>query len=191
MLLARHGETDWNRDGRFQGHADPPLNELGRAQAAELAERLAADGITALYASDLRRARETASIVADRLDLEVSLHPGLREIDVGEFQGLTRDEIDIRWPAAQARFEELGYGWLDGETLDDLSARVVGAVLEIAARHPGEHVLAVGHGGTIRAALAYADGMDIVAHRKVWPGPAANGAIFEVVAEEGALHRVD
>jgi probable phosphoglycerate mutase len=191
VLLARHGETDWNRDGRFQGHADPPLNELGRAQAAELAERLAADGITALYASDLRRARETASIVADRLDLEVSLHPGLREIDVGEFQGLTRDEIDIRWPAAQARFEELGYGWLDGETLDDLSARVVGAVLEIAARHPGEHVLAVGHGGTIRAALAYADGMDIVAHRKVWPGPAANGAIFEVVAEEGALHRVD
>jgi probable phosphoglycerate mutase len=191
VLLARHGETDWNRDGRFQGHADPPLNEPGRAQAAELAERLAADGITALYASDLRRARETASIVADRLDLEVSLHPGLREIDVGEFQGLTRDEIDIRWPAAQARFEELGYGWLDGETLDDLSARVVGAVLEIAARHPGEHVLAVGHGGTIRAALAYADGMDIVAHRKVWPGPAANGAIFEVVAEEGALHRVD
>jgi probable phosphoglycerate mutase len=191
VLLARHGETDWNRDGRFQGHADPPLNELGRAQAAELVERLAADGITALYASDLRRARETASIVADRLDLEVSLHPGLREIDVGEFQGLTRDEIDIRWPAAQARFEELGYGWLDGETLDDLSARVVGAVLEIAARHPGEHVLAVGHGGTIRAALAYADGMDIVAHRKVWPGPAANGAIFEVVAEEGALHRVD
>jgi probable phosphoglycerate mutase len=191
VLLARHGETDWNRDGRFQGHADPPLNEPGRAQAAELAERLAADGITALYASDLRRARETASIVADRLDLEVSLHPGLREIDVGEFQSLTRDEIDIRWPAAQARFEELGYGWLDGETLDDLSARVVGAVLEIATRHPGEHVLAVGHGGTIRAALAYADGMDIVAHRKVWPGPAANGAIFEVVAEEGALHRVD
>jgi probable phosphoglycerate mutase len=191
IVLARHGETDWNRDGRFQGHADPPLNDAGRAQAAALAEQLAGDGIAAVHTSDLRRAAETAVIVATRLEVPLSVHAGLREIDVGEFQGLTREEIDTRWPHARALFEERGYGWRTGETLDELTARVVRAVREIAAAHAGERVLAVGHGGTIRATLAHADGLDVVSHRRAWPGPAANCAVFEIVVEDGVLRRPD
>jgi alpha-ribazole phosphatase len=85
ILLARHGETEWNRIGRWQGHADPPLNEAGRLQAVELAERLARDGITVIYASDLRRASETAQVIGERLGLEVHEDPALREIDVGSW----------------------------------------------------------------------------------------------------------
>ena len=189
ILLVRHGETDWNREGRFQGHADPPLNELGREQAADLAERLAGDGIAAVYTSDLRRAAETAAIVAARLGLPVSAHAGLREIDVGEFQGLTRAEIDERWPDARARFAQRGYGWSQGETLDELSARVVASLLAIAVRHPGERIVAVGHGGTVRAGLASADGVDILTHRSMWAGPAENCSVYEVLVDGGSLRR--
>ena len=191
ILLARHGETDWNRDGRFQGHADPPLNGTGRRQAAELGERLAGGGLTAVVSSDLRRALETAEIVAARVGLPVTRHKGLREIDVGEFEGLTRAEIDVRWPEATARFEQTGRGWLQGETVEAMSERAVSALLEVAADNQGGRVLAVGHGGTIRAALARADRLDVVSHRRVWPGPAANGAVFVVVAEDGVLRRGD
>ena len=83
LLLARHGETDWNRIGRWQGQADPPLNEMGRRQAAELAERLVGQGISAIHTSDLLRASETAQVVAERLGLTVEEDLGLREIDVG------------------------------------------------------------------------------------------------------------
>jgi broad specificity phosphatase PhoE len=190
ILIVRHGETDWNREGRFQGHADPPLNAAGREQAEILAEQLAGDGIEAIHTSDLRRAHETATIVADRLGLPVTAHGGLREIDVGAFQGLTREEIDARWPDARAVVAEHGYGahW-GGESLGQLSARVVPALVEIASAHSGERVLVVGHGGTIRAALARADGVDILAHRKVWPGPAGNCEVFELVCDNGTLRR--
>jgi broad specificity phosphatase PhoE len=190
ILLVRHGETDWNREGRFQGHADPPLNAAGRGQAEILAEQLAGDGIEAIHTSDLRRARETATIVADRLGLPVTAHRGLREIDVGAFQGLTREEIDARWPDARAVVSEHGYGadW-GGESLEQLAARVVPALVEIASVHGGERVLVVGHGGTIRAALAHADGVDVLAHRKIWPGPARNCEVFELVCDVGVLRR--
>jgi broad specificity phosphatase PhoE len=83
LLLVRHGETDWNAEGRLQGHTDTPLNELGRRQALTLADELAGDGIEAVYSSDLARARETAEIVAERLRLAVVLDPDLREKDWG------------------------------------------------------------------------------------------------------------
>lgn len=190
ILLVRHGETDWNREGRFQGHADPPLNDAGREQAAALAELLAGDGIAAIHASDLRRAYETASVVAARLGLDVAAHTGLREIDVGRFQGLTREEIDARWPDARAVLSERGYGagW-GGESVDELYERVVASLLEIAAAHGDDRVLVVGHGGTIRVALAEADGLDVLSHRKVWPGPAGNCEVFELVVEDGVLRR--
>src|SRR5919204_5528893 len=128
LLLVRHGETDWNVQQRWQGHQDPPLNALGREQARALAEALAGEGIDAVYTSDLRRARETAEIVAARLGVEVRPLPDLREIDVGTWSGLTMDEIRTRWPEAIERMHERGWGWGDGETPDDLRARVVAAV---------------------------------------------------------------
>ena len=157
ILLARHGETDWNRVGRWQGHADPPLNDAGRGQAAELAERLAGDGIAAIYSSDLVRASQTAHVVADRLGLAVVEEAGLREIDVGSWSGLTRAEVEQRFPEGYARWLRGDIGH-DGETREELSERVVGAVERIAASHPGDTILAVTHGGAIRALRRYADG---------------------------------
>jgi len=150
IVLARHAETDWNRDGRFQGHADPPLNDAGRAQAAALAAALAGDGIAAVYSSDLRRAAETAEIVAARLGLPVTRHAGLREIDVGSWSGLTRAQVERRFPEGFARWlqGEIGH---DGETREQLAARVHAAVLEIASAHAGQRILVVTHGGAIRA----------------------------------------
>src|SRR5204862_6778501 len=94
LILARHGETDWNRDGRFQGHADPPLNDRGREQARALASELAGDVLDAVYTSDLLRAHETAQIVAATKGLSVVVDPDLRERDVGEWSGLTLPEIE-------------------------------------------------------------------------------------------------
>jgi probable phosphoglycerate mutase len=157
LLLARHGETDWNRIGRWQGHADPPLNETGRRQAVELAERLAGDGIAAVYSSDLVRASETARVVGDRLGLPIVQDAGLREIDVGSWSGLTRAEVQGRFPDGFARWlrGEIGH---DGETREQLTERAADAALRIATRHPGEKVLVVTHGGVIRALRRQAAG---------------------------------
>ena len=157
LLLARHGETDWNRVGRWQGQADPPLNERGRRQAAELAGRLAGDGIDAVYSSDLARASQTARVVADRLGLDVVQDPGLREIDVGSWSGLTRAEVEQRFPVGYARWlgGEIGH---DGETREQLASRVIDAARTIAGRHEGETVLLVTHGGVIRALRRHAAG---------------------------------
>ena len=157
ILLARHGETDWNRLGRWQGHADPPLNDAGRAQAAQLAERLAGDGIAAIYSSDLTRASQTARVVADRLGLDVVEDRGLREIDVGSWSGLTRTEVEQRFPEGDARWLGGVIGH-DGETRDELTLRVVGAVERIAAAHPEGTILVVTHGGAIRALRRHAAG---------------------------------
>ena len=178
ILLARHGETEWNRLGRWQGHADPPLNETGRRQAEALAAQLEGDGIVAVYSSDLRRAGETARIVADRLGLEVTERRALREIDVGSWSGLTRDEVRERFPDGFARWlaGEIGH---DGETREALTRRVVAAVEAIAHDHPGESVLVVTHGGSIRAVRRHAAGE---------PGdPLSNGATIELGLLDGAL----
>ena len=137
ILLARHGETEWNRVGRWQGQADPPLNDTGRQQAKALAAQLEDDEIAAVYSSDLRRARETAGIVAQRLGLPVTEERALREIDVGSWSGLTRDEVRERYPDGFARWlaGEIGH---DGETREQLADRVVGAVEHIANAHSGE-----------------------------------------------------
>jgi broad specificity phosphatase PhoE len=157
LLLARHGETDWNAAGRWQGHADPPLNATGRLQASELAERLHTAGIEVIVASDLARAAETAAIVAARLRLPVTHDPDLREIDVGSWSGLTRAQVAERFPAGFARWEagEIGH---DGETREQLAARIEHALLRLAHEHAGRNVLAVTHGGAIRAARRLALG---------------------------------
>lgn len=142
LLLARHGETDWNREGRWQGWADPPLNATGRAQARALAEQLRDTPFDAVYSSDLRRAHETAEIVAAPHDVPVVADPGLREIDVGSWSGLTRKEIEQRFPDGTRP---------DGETRDEHAARVLEAVERIARENPGLRILVVTHGGTMRA----------------------------------------
>ena len=178
ILLARHGETEWNRVGRWQGQADPPLNETGHGQAETLAEQLAGDGIEAIYSSDLRRASETARIVGDRLGLSVSEDRRLREIDVGSWSGLTREEVQEQFPDGFARWlaGEIGH---DGETREALTRRTVAAVETIAHDHVGQAVLVVTHGGAIRAVRRHAAGD---------PGESLpNGATIELGLLDGVL----
>jgi broad specificity phosphatase PhoE len=142
VILARHGETDWNRRGIWQGHGDPPLNAEGRRQATELARRLVAEQpVTAVYSSDLRRARETAELVASGLGLPVQLDPGLREMDVGSWTGLTIAEIQ----------ERFGTDEHDGEKREDFDARAVAAMHRVAATHEHAIIVVVSHGGVARA----------------------------------------
>jgi broad specificity phosphatase PhoE len=189
ILLARHGETNWNRDGRFQGHADPPLNRRGRAQAVDLAQALTAEQLAAVYSSPLRRALETAEVVAASHGLEPIPVDGLREVDVGSWSGLTRGEVEERFPEQFSRWLEFDQGWEDGETYEEMGTRAVAALLELAAAHEHERVLAVTHGGPIRAAFAFADGTTHAEARRLGP-TVGNTFLAELAVENGALRRL-
>jgi broad specificity phosphatase PhoE len=169
LLLVRHGETDWNASGRLQGHTDRPLNDYGRRQAAELAERLEADDVAAIYASDLVRAMETAEILGARLGLPVQLDPDLRERNWGSWEGLTPGERDA------VTFE--------GEAPEEHRERMLEAVRRIAERHPGERVVVVTHGGSMRRIQAAVMGvaMPVVANCETWG----------CVHEDGAFRPID
>lgn len=147
ILLVRHGETDWNRDRRVQGHTDTPLNEAGRAQARELAGTLAAESFDAVYTSDLARARDTAAIVAGDHGVELVQLVALRERHFGTWEGLTDEEVLACHPDARP-----GH-WGDGETPEEMTGRVLAALRSIAAAHPGGTVVVVSHGGPLRAVL--------------------------------------
>jgi broad specificity phosphatase PhoE len=146
ILLARHGQSEWNAEGRWQGHADPPLSSLGRHQAA--AASRAVGSVDAVVSSDLQRARHTAEIIADAIGVgPVEIDARLRERDAGEWTGLTRAEIERDWPGALAE----GHRPPGFELDDDVIVRVLDAVHDLAARYDGGDVLAVAHGGVIRA----------------------------------------
>ena len=171
VLLARHGETDDNRPPlRFQGWHDTPLNDAGRRQAAELAERLAGDGIVSLWSSDLQRARATAAIVGERLRLEPRLDWRLREGNRGEWEGRLFDDVAREEPERFAAWTRAGAEWRfpGGESLAEQQARVAACVEEIRAS--GElPALAVSHGGSIRVMLCLSDprGLDAFHEFKV------------------------
>lgn len=146
LLLVRHGQSEWNADGRWQGQENPPLTDLGRQQAHHAAAAVGA--VDAIYASPLDRAMTTAMIIAERIGVgPVLLAEGLMERHAGEWQGLTRDQIEQRYPG----YLEAGArppGWEDDDLVEQ---RVLGALDNIAAEHPGGHVLAVAHAGVIFA----------------------------------------
>jgi len=177
ILLARHGETDWNRERRIQGKTDRPLNDAGRAQAAELARALAAERIDAVYSSDLLRALDTARAVAAPRGLDVVTLRELRERDFGTWEGLTDTEILERFPEARTT------PWGDAETREQLAERVVAALSLIADRHPDGRVLAVTHGGPIRAVLRRCSA-DV-------DGPIVNCHVARIAVVSGALTPID
>ena len=191
IYLARHGESDWNAANRFQGLSDRPLTELGRRQAEALADELATTASpSAIYSSPLRRAFETAAIVGTRTGLEPRPVDDLREVDVGGWAGLSRSDVESRFPEAFRRWLDGGEGWEDGESYADMSARVLAALTGVAESHPGAEVLVVSHGGPIRAIQAAAAGMDVHAYRKqhrVEP----NARLSKVAVENGRITRLD
>ena len=170
LLLARHGETDWNREGRWQGHLGPGLNARGREQAAALARRLSGEVLDLLYTSDLDRAVETAATIAARSRLEVVVDPELREVDVGDWSGMTRAQIAERDPAGYQRWLAGESGWSGGETYRQMHRRAVAALERIAEAQAGRTVVVVSHGGPIRAMVAHVVGLPPGERRRVGPG---------------------
>jgi uncharacterized phosphatase len=177
LLLVRHGETDWNLERRVQGQTDTPLNETGRRQAEALARELANERIDAVYASDLRRALDTARAIAGPRGLGVHLVPELREKNFGSWEGLTDDEVLERFPEARTG------PWGDAETPDDVVERVLGALRHIAERHPGDQVLVVSHGGPLRAVLRHCavNGVERI----------ANCHVARIAVQDGNLTSID
>ena len=178
-LLIRHAESSWNATGRWQGHGDPPLSDRGRAQANALARELARETIDVLVSSDLRRAAETAAILGKARGLRPELNPRLRELDVGDWEGLTRDQIERTAGNALRRFDA---GDLDvrpggGETLREISERASSVVTELVDAHPGRRLAVVTHLGVIRALLGESCGF---AHGvEAGTVPAGAGADFD------------
>lgn len=176
IVLVRHGQTEWNRIGRVQGHSDVPLNDEGRRQARALAVELDGEQVDAVYASDLGRARETAEILAATRGVDVIALPALREKHFGTWEGLTDVEVRERFPDAQTT------GWGDGETTEQLAERIVTAVEEIAAAHPGGLVLVVTHGGPMRALLR---------NLQDDATPVDNCGVVRLESRNGVLRKVD
>jgi probable phosphoglycerate mutase len=176
LFVARHGETDWNAQARWQGHTDVPLNDTGRSQARALAHALRTAGLAGVVASDLARAQETAQIVAVELGLAVAyVDAALRERAFGIFEGLTREQCETQHPEAWGAWLESKSVPRGGEDHEVLTARVVSALGRVAdeVATEGAPALVVTHGGALRAIVAAATGR--------MPPPIANGAVWRVV----------
>jgi broad specificity phosphatase PhoE len=182
FLLVRHGQSEWNAQGRWQGQADPHLSDHGREEARLAASALRGFG-GLIFSSPLLRARETAEIISKEIaDGAVLIEHDLREIDVGEFSGLTNDEIEARLPD---EWRTLRAGKLTvfpgGEARADFRLRVLGALERIAARHTGGVILAVAHGGAIA---------EVERHLDVHPGHGVGNLVGRWFTLDGDL-RVD
>lgn len=176
LYLVRHGETEWNAARRIQGRTDIPLNDTGREQARQAAELLARRRWQGVYTSPLGRAHETARIIAERLGLAgVTDIDALVERDYGEAEGMGFDEIEALYPE--------GVRAPGQETREEVAARVVPALLELAERHPGERLVIVSHGGAIRAVLQTAE--PGTRHPRI-----TNASVHSFRVEDGALRLI-
>jgi len=169
ILLVRHGETDWNKAQRLQGHIDIGLNEQGIIQAKLLGRALAQEKIDLAYSSDLSRALDTANTITAHHDVPTFIDVGLRERCYGEIQGMTYQEIEQQlpdnhraWHSRNPDFQPLG-----GETLRQFYERVTTSIERIAKDHLGQVILIVAHGGVLDCMYRYATQMDITEKRKV------------------------
>lgn len=155
IYLVRHGQTLWNSSARYQGHADVGLSDIGREQARALSKRLAKEAINAIYSSDLKRALETASILAEPHNLPVQALPELREINFGAWEGLTFDEIKAKYPELAERWHKLPATVRipGGETFEEVKERAYSIILKLVQKHDPGAIVVVTHGGTIRAII--------------------------------------
>ena len=167
IYLTRHGQTEWNRQGRLQGHRDSPLTNLGRQQAEWLKERLAGEPLEAIYSSISRRALETASILRGERTTAIQPLEELREINLGIWEGMETEQIAVDYPVAYAQFfaePELyvpptcpgsGTNTSSGESYRQLQERALPVIERILAAHPGQRVLVVTHRITLKVIMAY------------------------------------
>jgi probable phosphoglycerate mutase len=167
VLIIRHGETEWNADNREQGHLDSPLTANGIGQAEQVARRLTSVGATALYTSDLGRAEHTARIIGAATGLIPHLDPRLRERHMGIFQGLTPTESDHRYAQERAAYRsDDTYVIPGGESGQQRADRALACLEELAARHPGETLVVVTHGGLLMGIVERTLGLPAGAGRR-------------------------
>jgi len=182
IWLVRHGQTDWNLTGRWQGQAPhaPGLNDMGRAQALDLQNQLKDIKISAIYSSDLLRARQTAELIAEPLGLTVTLEPRLREINLGVWEGMLSSEVEVQYPqelAERAR-DPFHTRAPQGESPSDMAERVVAAVNDIAKEHTAESVIIVSHGVSLAIIICHAQGFPL-------------DEVYEHIPENAKLYRVE
>lgn len=163
LWLIRHGQTDWNVEGRYQGQADIPLNANGLRQATELAGRLNGAPFDAIFSSDLLRTRQTAEALAEHCQLDVQLDVRLREIHQGEWEGKLVKDMIAAHPKARAEFLQDPFAARapGGESVGEVAVRVRAAVEEIAAAYPQGRVLVISHGLSIATLLCAVRGVDL------------------------------
>jgi len=187
FALVRHGQTDWNLAGRYQGQTDQPLNAAGLEQARQLADHLNGRRFDAIYASSLQRARATAEVIARRLGLALNIDPRLKEVNLGEWEGLTVPEIKARyadtWEARQTDPEHIPPP--GGETVVEVGERMVQAADEIAQRWPDGHVLVVAHGMALATLLAKAKHLPFAEALRLIPD---NAQLTEIEWRDGQPH---
>jgi broad specificity phosphatase PhoE len=164
FILVRHGETVWNREGRYQGHTNIDLSERGRAQARAAGKKLKTVHLDAAYCSDLQRCRDTAALILEGRSLQAVPRPDLREAYHGLWEGMTFEDARRLYPEDyQLRETDPGrYGCTGGEALNSVQQRLWGAVQEIAAAHPDGTVLLVTHGGSVRALISKVLELDLL-----------------------------
>lgn len=183
IIIIRHGETEWNKTGRFQGHSDVPLSAEGRAQAAMLGENLAVDHVDMIYASDLTRAMETAAPLAQRFGLEVISDPQLRELNFGAWEGRNFNDVNAENPNAMKNFytdpEQADIP--ESEPFPEFQRRIAGRVREIVAQERGKRIVIVSHGASIRILLADLLSMPI---RSIWHLSQLNTAVNKIRFED-------
>jgi len=161
VLLIRHGQTDWNKIGRWQGHTDIPLNDRGHQQARLLAHRLATWPISVIYTSDLKRAVQTADPLGAKLGLVPIKEPALRERNGGFFQGLTREELQARFGEEWRRVRQDGLAPPNGESDLDLAMRVEAAFQQMVNRHKGDMIAMISHGGALKVLISHILGLPL------------------------------
>lgn len=183
IIIIRHGETEWNQTGRFQGHSDVPLSETGRAQAEALGRNLALDHVDAIYASDLIRAMETAAPIAARFGLTVTSDPLLRELNFGAWEGRSFSDVNAENPDAMKQFynDPERADIPNSEPFPDFQKRVAGRVRAIAAEQRGKRVVIVSHGASIRILLTDILAMPI---RSIWHISQLNTAVNKIRFED-------
>jgi len=151
VIVIRHGETDWNVQGRFQGQIDVPLNALGQRQAERMAERLSLERVDVFYCSDLLRTRQTAAPAAQKLQLAAAPDAGLREQHFGILEGMSFEEVQARHPQALADWmrHDPDFALPEGESVRSFHARVLAALQALSERHAGQTLAVVTHGGVL------------------------------------------
>jgi probable phosphoglycerate mutase len=182
IIAIRHGETAWNAEHRLQGHIDIPLNDRGRAQAQAVARALTEDdggagsAIAVVYASDLARAFATGRAIAEAAHAPITAVPDLRERSFGDWEGHSYADLSVAFPAEAERWRKRDPEWSPpgaAENLLQFRERISRTVQDLAARHPGEQIVIVTHGGVLDVLYRLAAGLDIQATRTWELGNAA------------------